>query len=108
MPYIDYFLTTSPKEPELTKEILSVTLDITDIAPLLMLYGKDKRKWNKQHLKTLSLILCNVVKYHHQDGGVFLYSRQNRKKIPTSFNPNDIGFSSLFSFIKACMYLINN
>jgi len=96
MPYIDYFLTTSPKEPKLTKEILSVTLDITDIAPLLMLYGKDKRKWNKQHLKTLSLILCNVVKYHHQDGGVFLYSRQNRKKIPTSFNQNDIGFSSLF------------
>ena len=96
MPYIDYFLTPSLKQPELTKEILATTLNISKVAPKLILYGKDKRKWNKQHLKTLTLILCNVVKYHHQDGGVFLYSRQNRKKEPKLFNPNDIGYSSLF------------
>ena len=96
MPYIDYFLTPSLKLPELTKEILATTLNISKVAPKLILYGKDKRKWNKQHLKTLTLILCNVAKYHHQDGGVFLYSRQNRKKDPKLFNPNDIGYSSLF------------
>ena len=96
MPYIDYFLAPLLKQPELTKEILATTLNISKVAPKLILYGKDKRKWNKQHLKTLTLILCNVVKYHHQDGGVFLYSRQNRKKEPKLFNPNDIGYSSLF------------
>ena len=94
MPFIDFFLKPSPEEPELTKEILEITLKTTGVAPLLMLYG-DKRKWNKKHLKALTLILCNVVKHGDRDRGVFLYERKKQKNIPISFNPNGVGFSSI-------------
>ena len=92
MPYIDYYLSTKIK---LTKDSLSAT-ELTSSLTSNLDLGKDKRTWNKKQLEALTLILCNLVKNHHLDNGVFLYSRKNRKNIPTSFNPQNIGNKPLF------------
>jgi len=92
MPYIDYYLSTKIK---ITKNSLTATPLTSSITSLLDL-GKDNRTWNKKQLEALTLILCNLVKHHHLDDGVFLYSRKNRKNIPTSFNPLNIGNKPLF------------
>jgi hypothetical protein len=52
----------------------------------------------KEQLKALTLILCNLVVHHKEDEGKFLYSRKKRT-IPKQFNPNDVGYSSLFKVI---------
>jgi|TARA_R110002012_G_scaffold317263_1_gene533231 hypothetical protein len=94
MPFIDYYLDT---DAELTKDKLSeseLTLSLTTKLDL----GKDNRTWNKEQLKALKLLLCNIVTNPNEDNGVFLYSR-NKKTKPQRFNPNAIGYSSLFFVI---------
>ena len=92
MPYIDYYLSTKIK---LTKDSLTAT-ELTSSLTSNLDLGKDNRTWNKKQLEALTLILCNLVKHHHIDNGVFLYSRKNRKNIPESFNPLNIGNKPLF------------
>ena len=93
MPEIDYHLTTLV---EITKE------DISSGTPRALSrnldLGKDNRTWNKKQLKALTLILCNLVKSWREDGGVFLYARDKRT-IDKKFNPNEIGYSSLYFVI---------
>ena len=93
MPYIDYHLGT---DIHLTKEDISNGLP-RELTPKLNL-GKDNRTWNKDQLKALTLILCNLVSKHNEDDGKFLYSRKKRT-IPKQFNPNDVGYRSLFAVI---------
>ena len=93
MPLIDYHLTTTI---ELTKEDIS-SGSVRALSKNLEL-GKDNRTWNKQQLKALTLILCNLVKSFNEDGGVFLYSR-DKKTVDKKFNPLGIGYSSLFFVI---------
>ena len=90
MPYIDYFLTTNQ---QLTKESFSSGLP-RELTPNLDL-GSDNRQWNKKQIEALTLILCNVVMHHREDEGIFLYSRKKGKNIPTQFNPNNVGHSSI-------------
>ena len=97
MPFIDYSLTTNI---ELTKEDLTkteLTKQITKDLDLGIVH--DKRTWNKQQLKTLALILCNLVKHHREDGGIFLYSRDKTKNLAKGFNPNGVGYRSLIFVI---------
>ena len=93
MPEIDYHLTTLV---EITKE------DISSGTPRALSrnldLGKDNRTWNKKQLKALTLILCNLVRSWREDGGVFLYARDKRT-IDKKFNPNQIGYSSLYFVI---------
>ena len=49
-------------------ENLLLTLDL----------GKDNRTWNKDQLKALTLILCNLVSKHNEDDGIWIYSRDKR------------------------------
>jgi len=93
MPTIDYFLST---DIVLTKEDISTGL-ARELTPTLEL-GKDKRTWNKDQLKALTLILCNLVTKHNQDEGIWIYSR-GKEQIPRQFNPNEIKYSSLFAVI---------
>ena len=74
MPTIDYFLST---DIVLTKEDISTGL-ARELTPTLEL-GNDKRTWNKDQLKALTLILCNLVTKHNQDEGIWIYSRGDRK-----------------------------
>ena len=90
MPTIDYFLAT---DIVLTKEDISNGLP-RELTPNLDL-GKDNRTWNKDQLKALTLILCNLVSKHYEDDGIWIYSR-DKKQIPKQFNPNEIKYSSLF------------
>ena len=89
MPLIDYHLTTTI---ELTKEDIS-SGSVRALSKNLEL-GKDNRTWNKQQLKALTLILCNLVKSFNEDGGVFLYSR-DKKTVDKKFNPLGIGFHQI-------------
>ena len=91
MPTIDYFLTT--KTP-LTKEDISTGLP-RELTPTLDIGAY---KWNKEQLKALTLILCNLVTKHTEDEGIWIYSRDKRT-IPLQFNPTGIGYSSLFKVI---------
>lgn len=93
MPTIDYFLST---DIVLTKEDISTGL-ARELTPTLEL-GNDKRTWNKDQLKALTLILCNLVTKHNQDEGIWIYSR-GKEQIPRQFNPNEIKYSSLFAVI---------
>ena len=93
MPTIDYFLTT---DIVLTKEDISTGFP-RELTPTLEL-GEDKRTWNKEQLKALTLILCNLVSKHNEDGGIWIYSR-GKEQIPKQFNPNEIKYSSLFAVI---------
>jgi hypothetical protein len=81
MPYIDYFLTTEQsltqdKLKKATKPLLTPDLD----------FGA--RQWNKKQVAALTLVLCNIVKHGHRDGGVFLYSRK-REQVPSRFSPRN-------------------
>ena len=93
MPYIDYQLGT---DISITKEDISTGFP-RELSPKLEL-GKDNRTWNKEQLKALTLILCNLVTKSDEDEGIFFYSRDKRT-IPTQFNPNRVGYSSLFKVI---------
>ena len=93
MPSIDYHLT---KLVEITKDELS-SARVRSLSKNLDL-GKDNRTWNKKQLKALTLILCNIVRSWKEDGGVFLYARDKRT-IDKKFNPNEIGYSSLYFVI---------
>lgn len=95
MPQIDYFLTT---DIELSKEDIANGYP-RELSPKLDL-GSDNRQWNKQQLRTLTLILCNLVKTHKEDEGIYLYSRDKTKNISKQFNPTDIGYSSLIWVIE--------
>ena len=64
MPTIDYFLSTNV---HLTKEDISNCYP-RELTPTLEL-GNDKRTWNKDQLKALTLILCNLVTHHNEDDG---------------------------------------
>ena len=64
MPYIDYILGT---DIVLTKEDISNGFP-RELTPKLEL-GKDNRTWNKEQLKALTLILCNLVTHHKEDEG---------------------------------------
>lgn len=89
MPNIDYFLTT---DFELSKEDISNGLP-REITPKLDL-GKDNRQWNKKQLNALRLLLCNLVKHHKEDNGIFFYERK-KYQIKKQFNPTDVKYSSL-------------
>ena len=76
MPLLDYMITS---EIELTKEMISDGLP-RELTPTLDL-GKDNRTWNKEQLKALKLILCNIIinlGKGNIDGGKFLYSIDKR------------------------------
>ena len=72
MPYIDYQLGT---DISITKEDISTGFP-RELSPKLEL-GKDNRTWNKEQLKALTLILCNLVTKSDEDEGIFFYSRDN-------------------------------
>jgi len=93
MPTIDYFLSTNI---HLTKEDISNGYP-RELTPTLEL-GNDKRTWNKDQLKALTLILCNLVTHHNEDDGIWIYSR-GKEQIPRQFNPNEVKYSSLFAVI---------
>ena len=93
MPTIDYFLAT---DIVLTKEDISNGLP-RELTPNLDL-GKDNRTWNKDQLKALTLILCNLVTHHNEDDGIWIYSR-GKEQVARQFNPNEIKYSSLFAVI---------
>ncbi len=93
MPKLDYMLTV---DTELTKEMISDGLP-RELTPTLDL-GSDSRQWNKKQLKALKLILCNIIHNlgrGNKDSGKFLYSRGRAGNIPTRFNPEKVGFSSI-------------
>ena len=90
MPYLNYFLTT---DVELSKEDIANGYP-RELTPKLDL-GSDNRQWNKKQLEALTLILCNLVKHHKEDEGIFLYSRMKGRNIALQFNPNNIGHSSI-------------
>ena len=96
MPMLDYMIAS---EIELTKEMISDGLP-RELTPTLDL-GKDNRTWNKEQLKALKLILCNIIinlSKGNIDGGKFLYSRDKRQ-IPKRFNPNEVKYSSVLAVI---------
>lgn len=94
MPYIDYTLTT---EADLTKEQISTGFP-RQLTPTLEL-GKDNRTWNKEQLKALKLILCNIIDRGNKDEGVFLYSRKAIKKPLPRYNPHNVSPRSLIVVI---------
>ena len=93
MPTIDYFLST---HIQLTKEDISNGYP-RELTPTLEL-GNDKRTWNKDQLKALTLILCNLVTHHNEDDGIWIYSR-GKEQVAKQFNPNEVKYSSLFAVI---------
>ena len=62
-----------------------------ELTPKLEL-GKDNRQWNKKQLEALTLILCNVVMHYKKMKVSFIPEKKN---IPTQFNPNNVGHSSI-------------
>ena len=93
MPTIDYFLSTNI---HLTKEDISNGYP-RELTPTLEL-GNDNRTWNKDQLKALTLILCNLVTHHNEDDGIWIYSR-GKEQVAKQFNPNEVKYSSLFAVI---------
>ena len=93
MPTIDYFLSTNI---HLTKEDISNGYP-RELTPTLEL-GNDNRTWNKDQLKALTLILCNLVTHHNEDDGIWIYSR-GKDQVAKQFNPNEVKYSSLFAVI---------
>jgi len=94
MPRLNYYYWT---DVEITKDSLTATPLTSSITSNLDL-GKDNRTWNKEQLKALTLILCNLVMHHYLDNGIFLYSRK-KLTVDKQFNPNEIGYSSLFTVL---------
>ena len=93
MSTIDYFLSTNI---HLTKEDISNGYP-RELTPALEL-GNDNRTWNKDQLKALTLILCNLVTHHNEDDGIWIYSR-GKEQVAKQFNPNEVKYSSLFAVI---------
>ena len=94
MPYIDYFLTS---DTDLTKDKLTES-ELTRSLTANLDLGKDNRTWSKSHLNALKLLLCNAVTHVNQDNNIYIYSRK-KKTIPARFNPNEVGYRSLFYVI---------